>query len=419
MPEALREFQVFVKPVGSRCNLACDYCYYLNKDKILTQGQTFRMSDTLLEEYIVQHISASPEPDIRFSWHGGEPTVLGLDTFRKIVEFQKKHLPKHRKIVNGIQTNGTLLDNDWCRFLAEENFTLGLSMDGPQELHDTFRKTKDQKPTFTQTMRGYELVRNYGINCDILCVVNAVNVECPEKVYRFFKRIQAPYVSFLPLVEHQPNAEKGVSSRSVPSQAWGGFLCSVFDEWKHRDIGRLKIQIFEEAARSAFGQEHSLCIFRPVCGDIPVIEHNGDFYSCDHFVDPEHLVGNIIKTPLRELLESPAQRAFGQAKLKDLPLYCQRCEVRMQCHGECPKNRFIQTPDGEPGLNYLCAGYKRFFNHCQSWVDAVASQWKQPSRDLHESRVQEDADRIPSKTGRNDPCPCGSGSKYKKCCSRH
>ena len=419
MPEASREFQVFVKPVGPRCNLACDYCYYLSKNKLLAKGQAIRMPDTLLEEYIVQHISASPEPVIRFSWHGGEPTVLGCDAFRKIVGFQKKHLPSHKSIVNGMQTNGTLLDDEWCRFLAEENFSLGLSLDGPQELHDTFRKTRDLKPTYAQTMHGYELARNHGINCDILCVVNAVNVQYPEKTYRFFKQIQASYVSFLPLVEHQPNAERSVSSRSVPSLAWGEFLCTIFDEWKRRDIGRIKIQIFEEAARSAFEQEHSLCIFRPVCGDIPVIEHNGDFYSCDHYVDPEHLVGNTLKTPLLELLESPAQRTFGQAKLKDLPLFCQRCEVRVQCHGECPKNRFIQTPEGEPGLNYLCAGYKRFFNHCQSWVDAVAKQWKQKSGNLHESKVQGDADRIPSKTGRNDPCPCGSGLKYKKCCGRN
>ncbi len=419
MSEASREFQVFVKPVGSRCNLACEYCYYLNKNQILAKGQAFRMSDTLLEEYIIQHIHSSPEPVIRFSWHGGEPTVLGLNTFRKIVEFQRKHLPKHKKIENGMQTNGTLLDHDWCRFLSEENFTLGISLDGPQELHDTFRKTQDLHPTYTQTMRGYELVRSHGINCDILCVVNAVNVEHSEKVYRFFKHIQVPYVSFLPLVELQPGTQRNVSSRSVPPQAWGEFLCSVFDEWKHHDIGRIKIQIFEEAARSAFGQEHSLCIFRPVCGEIPVVEHNGDFYSCDHYVDPKHLVGNILKNPLHELLESPAQRSFGKAKLKDLPVFCQRCEVRVQCHGECPKNRFIETPDGEPGLNYLCSGYKRFFNHCQSWVDTVARQWRQQNQGQPTSRIQEQSRGINTKPGRNDPCPCGSGLKYKKCCGRN
>ncbi len=419
MSEASREFQVFVKPVGPRCNLACEYCYYSNKNQILAKGQAFRMSDTLLEEYIVQHINASPEAVIRFSWHGGEPTVLGLYTFRKIIEFQKKHLPFNKQVVNGMQTNGTLLDEDWCRFLAEEKFTLGISLDGPQEMHDTFRKTRDLKPTFMQTMHGYRLARSHGINCDILCVVNAANVEFPEEIYQFFKQIQAPYVSFLPLVERQPGTKKDVSSRSVPSQAWGEFLCSVFDEWKHHDIGRIKIQIFEEAARSAFGQEHSLCIFRPMCGDIPVVEHNGDFYSCDHFVDPAHLVGNILMTPLQELLEGPTQREFGRSKLTDLPLYCQSCEVRVQCHGECPKNRFIETPDGEPGLNYLCSGYKRFFNHCQSWVDAVAQQWKRQKQAQPTSRIQEHTRGINAKPGRNDPCPCGSGLKFKKCCGRH
>ncbi len=376
MDKTSRTFQVFVKPTGSICNLDCQYCYYLEKEHLYPGTETFRMPDIILEEYIVQHIEASIEPVIRFSWHGGEPTTLGLDYFRKIVALQRKHQPANQRFANGMQTNGTLLDEEWCRFLAAEGFYIGLSLDGPQELHDQYRLTKGGKPTYEQTMRGYELLQQYGIHTDILCVVNAQNVQYPVQVYRFFKEIKAQYVSFLPLVEPQPDTERGVSSRTVPAEAFGVFLCTIFDEWINQDIGQIKVQLFEEAARTAFGQDHSLCIFRETCGDIPVIEHNGDFFSCDHFVDAEHNPGNIIETPLVELLESPAQRAFGRAKLDTLPRCCQTCEVRAMCNGGCPKNRFIRTPDGETGLNYLCAGYKRFFTHCRPFVGEVAAQWR-------------------------------------------
>lgn len=378
MVNSSRDFQVFVKPVGSACNLDCQYCYYLKKQSLYPQSQSFRMPDIILEEYIAQHIEAASEPVIRFSWHGGEPTLLGLDYFRKIVRLQRKHLPPNRQISNGLQTNGTLLDQDWCRFFAEEDFFVGVSLDGPQEIHDRYRFTKNHKSSFAHTLRGYEHLRQYGVNTDILCVVNDYNVQYPEKVYRFFKQLQAQYVSFLPLVEPQEGLSKGgVSRRTVPAAAFGDFLCTIFDEWLEQDIGRIKIQIFEEAARTAFGQDHSLCIFRPTCGDIPVIEHNGDFYACDHFVDTDHHYGNIIEAPLAELLDSKEQRAFGQAKLDSLPQYCRDCDVRAMCHGECPKNRLLLAPDGEAGLNYLCAGYKQFFRHCQPWIAAVAEQWRQ------------------------------------------
>jgi uncharacterized protein len=375
MIKASREFQVFAKPVGSICNLDCHYCYYLKKERLYPKGESFRMPDNILEEYIVQHIDASPETVIRFSWHGGEPTVLGLDYFRKIVALQRKHQPPNQRIANGIQTNGTLLDEEWCRFFAAEGFAVGLSLDGDREMHDQYRVTKDQKPTHEQTMLGYRLLQKHRVYTDILCVVSAYNVQFPHQVYRFFKQINAQYISFLPLVEPQLDAEGSVNPISVPAEAWGVFLCTIFDEWRDQDIGQIKVQIFEEAARTAFNQEHSLCIFRPTCGDIPVVEHNGDFYSCDHFVDVEHYLGNIKETPLVELLESPAQRAFGKAKLETLPRYCQHCRVRAMCNGECPKNRFLKTPDEEPGLNYLCAGYKRFFTHCQPFVSEVAALW--------------------------------------------
>jgi len=416
MVRASREFQVFAKPVGSICNLDCHYCYYLKKEHLFPKTESFRMPDDILEEYIVQHIDASPGSVINFSWHGGEPTILGLDYFRKIVALQRKHQSPHQRITNGMQTNGTLLDEDWCRFLAAEGFAVGLSLDGPQEMHDRYRVTKGQHPTHKQSMRGYELLRQHRIPCNILCVVHAQNVQYPTQVYRFFKEIKAQYVEFLPLVEPQPDEEGGVSQRSVPALAWGNFLCTIFDEWMGQDIERVNVQIFEEAARTAFGQEHALCIFRETCGDVPVIEHNGDFFSCDHFVNTEHRLGNIQETPLVDLLECPAQRAFGQAKLDTLPRYCQACEVRNMCHGGCPKDRILRTPESEGGLNYLCAGYKRFFTHCRPFVAQLSALWRRQSLEGQMMMAQAEGVQASPRAGRNDPCPCGSGRKYKKCC---
>ncbi len=413
MTRVSREFQVFVKPAGAVCNLDCQYCYYLGKQGLYPKGESFRMPADLLEKYIVQHISACGEPEIRFSWHGGEPTLLGLDYFRRIVALQRKHEPADRRIVNGIQTNGTLLDEDWCRFLAAEGFAVGISVDGPQEMHDRYRRTKDGQPVHAQTMRGYQLLQQHQIPCEILCVVGAHNVEFPSDVYQFFRQLGAPYLSFLPLVERQPETEGGVSERTVPAEGWGEFLCAVFDEWVARDIGQVKVQIFEEAVRPAFGQEHTLCIFKEVCGGVPVVEHNGDFYCCDHFADAEHRLGNLRQTPLADLLDNPAQQAFGRAKRDTLPRYCQVCGVRALCNGECPKNRFLQTPEGEPGLNYLCAGYQRFFSHCQPFVAQVAALWRRT-----EPSPPAVAPEVARRVSRNDPCPCGSGRKYKNCCMR-
>jgi len=416
MAEAPRQFQIFAKPVGSICNLDCDYCYYLKKEHLYPEGESFRMPNDILEDYIVQHIDASPDPVINFSWHGGEPTVLGLDYFRKIVALQRKHKPPNRSIINGMQTNGTLIDEQWCRFLAEEGFAVGLSLDGPQEMHDRYRLTKGRKPTHKQAMRGYKLLQRHRVPCDILCVVNANNVQHPTRVYRFLKQINAQYVGFLPLVEPQPETEGGVSHRTISAEAWGNFLCTIYDEWLSQDIGRLQVQIFEEVARTALGHEHTLCIFRKTCGDVPVIEHNGDFFSCDHFVDTQHRLGNIQETPLVELLESPSQRAFGNAKSDTLPRYCQTCQVLAMCHGGCPKDRILRTPDGEEGLNYLCAGYKRFFNYCHPFVKELTALGRRQFPEGQLPPFQPKNDHPPPKIGRNDPCPCGSGRKYKKCC---
>jgi uncharacterized protein len=375
------------------------------------------MPDDILDTYINQHMEASPDPVIRFSWHGGEPTVLGVDYFRKIVELQRKHLPQGRRVINGIQTNGTLLDDDWCRFLKAEHFYVGISLDGPKAQHDRYRVTKNGTPSFDRAMRGYHLLRCYAIDHDVLCVVHNQNVRQALDVYRFIKEIGATHIGFLPLIERRHDATGDVADRSVTAEDWGAFLCAVFDEWVQHDIGRVRVEIFEEVAEKALGRDYTLCLFRKTCGDIPVVEHNGDFFACDHFVETRYRFGNIRERTLTEMLESPEQMAFGRAKCDTLPVFCRTCEVLAMCNGGCPKDRFIQTPDGEKGLNYLCAGYRRFFNHCRPFMDQLAALWRiernrqdQPS--LHESAV------IPSsgKVGRNDTCPCGSGRKYKKCC---
>ena len=414
MAKASREFQVFAKPAGSVCNLQCRYCYYLKKENLYRKGKPFRMPGDILEQYIVQHINASEAPVVGFAWHGGEPTVLGVDYFRKIVALQRMHQPVGRQIRNGIQTNGTLLDEDWCHFLAAEGFGVGLSLDGPKELHDLYRVSKKQEPTHEQAMRGYALLQKHRIPFDILCVVHDQNVRHPTEVYRFFKQIGTRYLGFLPLVEFQPDG-RAVSDRTVPAEAFGDFLCTIFNEWLSQDIGRVKVQIFEEAIGTAFGQDHALCIFRKTCGDIPVIEHNGDVFACDHFVDMEHRLGNIRETSLVEMLDGTSQRAFGQAKLDGLPFVCKNCEVLAMCNGGCPKDRFLRTPDGEGGLNYLCTGYKRFFNYCRPFIAELSALWQQHAEG-QKLPVPDEVTRIPPKTGRNDPCPCGSGRKYKRCC---
>ena len=375
MDQSSREFMVFVKPVGADCNLRCRYCYYLDKAKVYKHKGSIMMPDEVLEKYIIRQIQASTDNNIMFTWHGGEPVLAGLGFFRKVVNLQQKHRPSGKKIINGIQTNATLLNDDWCHFFADEGFFVGVSIDGPEELHNKLRVLKDNKGSFKKTITGYELLQKYNVQTEILTVVSSENVNFPLKVYRFLKQLGSSYLTFLPLVEKDPGSDSGVSVNSVPSAAFGSFLRAIFDEWVARDISRIKIQIIEEATRTAFNQDHTLCIFKKSCGGVPVVEHNGDFYSCDHFVDANHLIGNITRTSLEDLLDSDEQQAFGQAKYTTLPKYCLDCEVIDMCNGECPKNRFIKTPSGESGLNYLCPGYRRFFNHITPFVDAISAEW--------------------------------------------
>jgi uncharacterized protein len=415
---AAREFQIMVKTVGAICNLDCHYCYYLKKESLYPRGSVFRMNDELLEKYISQHIRATPTEIVSFSWHGGEPTLIGIEFFQKAVELQKKHLPPNKKLINGIQTNGLLIDDKWCDFLAQENFYIGLSLDGPKDLHDRYRVTKGQKPTHKQVVQAYQRLRRHKVHVDLLCVVHDVNVKHPTAVYRHLKEIGGEYLQFLPLVERADDPERSLVSRSVPAAAYGEFLCTIFDEWVRNDVGRIFIQLFDESVRPFLGMEHALCIYRETCGDVPVVEHNGDFYSCDHYVLPEYKIGNVNEQPLADLLEHPAQRDFGQQKWTTLPRFCRQCEVRSMCNGGCPKDRFIKTPDGEDGLNYLCSGLKRFFIHSRPYFQKFASlvDAGEPTEKLMEVVRAENAKRTGPQTGRNDPCPCGSGKKYKRCC---
>jgi uncharacterized protein len=372
------------------------------------------MPDDLLERYIAQHIEAAPTAVVTFSWHGGEPTVLGLDYFRRVVEIQRRHQRPGRRIVNGMQTNGLLLDEAWARFLRDEQFRVGLSLDGPADLHDVYRVTRGEGPTHAAVMRAFALLQQHQIPCDILCVVHNQSVEHPARVYRFFKKIGAKSLVFLPLVERAPGTEGGVSPRTVPAATYGEFLCVVFDEWVARDSARIAVQAFDEATRPARGLDHSLCVFRETCGDVPVVEADGDFYCCDHFVDAAHRLGSIREVPLGVLVDSPAQRAFGEAKRDTLPRCCRECDVRLMCHGGCPKDRFVTTADGEAGLNYLCLAFKQFFTHVLPYAVRIGSaRLREPA---FGARAAGAAGGGFAGVGRNDSCPCGSGRKFKHCC---
>ncbi len=361
----LPDFQVFVKPAGAECNLHCAYCYYIGRSG---SGSSV-MSYEILERVVKQQIETAESSAITFSWHGGEPLLAGIDFFRSAVTLQKKYCPPGKRIINGIQTNGTLINEEWCRFFDRENFIVGLSMDGPEKYHDRFRRGRDGEGSFAKVLNGFDLLVMHGIDPEILCVVNSVNSPYPLEVYDFFRQLGVTHLTFIPLVER--TIDGAISSMSVSPAAWGRFLIDVFDEWVEHDIGNIKVQIFEETLKTAFRHDHDLCIFKRECGRVPVIEHNGDFYSCDHYVRTDYKIGNIGSSTLQDLLQNESQVAFGKGKSDTLPVYCRNCEVLELCNGECPKNRFIKTPGGEEGLNYLCEGYRGFFNHCRPVISSV------------------------------------------------
>lgn len=385
---AARPFHVLTKPIGPICNLECKYCFYLEKEKLYPGEDSWRMSDAVLEKYVREYIRSQPVAEINFAWQGGEPTLLGVNFFRKVVALQKK-FADGKTISNAIQTNGTLLDDEWCEFLAAEKFLVGLSVDGPRELHDRYRVDKNQKPTFDKVMRGLEFLKKHRVDFNTLTVVNRANSQSPLEVYRFLKSIGSEFLQFIPLVERTGNPEtslplaepplpndaptsSSVTEWSVRAEDYGHFLCAIFDEWVRRDVGTTFVQLFDTALGNWMGLGSSLCVFAEKCGAALAIEHNGDLYSCDHYVYPRYKLGNVMNHSLGAMLNSPAQIKFGNDKLDALPKFCRACEVRFACNGECPKHRFIATPDGEAGLNYLCPAYKKFFDHIDPHMKTMA-----------------------------------------------
>jgi len=366
----MQPFHTMAKPSGAKCNLDCRYCFYLEKEGLYPPG-AHRMSDEVLEAYVRSQIEAQPPgTEVLFAWQGGEPTLMGVEYFAKAVALQKKH-GGGRTMVNAMQTNGVLLDDPWGAFLHRENFLVGLSIDGPQELHDRYRVDKGGRPTFEKVMRGLEVLRRHRVEFNTLTVVHRQSARHPMEVYEFLKSIGATHLQFIPLVERMGESE-AASEASVVAEDYGGFLTTIWDHWLRHDVGRIHVQLFEVMLGVWLGQPAGLCLFRETCGEAVALEHNGDVYSCDHFVTPRHRLGNLMDHSLGDMVRGPAQREFGNAKAAALPGYCQRCEVRFACHGECPKNRFIRTPDGEPGLNYLCAAYKRFFTHANPGLRGMA-----------------------------------------------
>jgi len=439
----LRHFHVLAKPTGAICNLDCKYCFFLSKE-MLYPGDRFRMADDLLDIYIRQLLESQPGPGISVAWQGGEPTLMGLDFFRRAMAVVAKYLRPGTTIEHTIQTNGTELTAEWCEFFRENRFLVGLSMDGPREMHDLYRVDKGGRPTFDKVMAAARLMQSYGVEFNILTTVHAGNAAHPLEVYRFLRdEVGTTFIQFIPIVERvtpelltvanggwgargsDPRPlylqEGGlVTDRSVQPEAWGRFLSQIFDEWIKRDVGTVFVQMFDAALASWVGAPAAMCIFAETCGNAVALEHNGDLYSCDHFVEPKHLLGNIRKVHMLELVDSAQQQAFGAAKRDSLPAYCLNCDVRFACNGECPKNRFISTPDGEPGLNYLCAGYKAFFTHIDRPMRMMADLLRRGhyADEVMALLAAEDAQRARAAfaaAGRNDPCPCGSGVKFKRC----
>ena len=364
-------FHVLAKPTGSKCNLDCAYCFYLKKEQLYPDSR-FRMSDEVLERYIVQLIESHRSNIVTVTWQGGEPTLMGIDFFRRAIAFQKKHARPGMTFENSLQTNGTLLTDEWCQFLRNNDFLVGISIDGPRELHDAYRVNRVGKPTFDAVMRGLGLLQKHEVEHNILVSVNRRNADHPLEIYRFFRDdVGADWLQLIPVVERV--GESAVSDRSVTPQQWGNFLVTIFDEWASNDVGRMFVQTFEAAVSKWMGMPTSgMCIFEPTCGYALALEHNGDLYACDHFVEPGHLLGNITQNHITELVSSQQQTEFGRNKHDSLPRECRECEVLFACQGECPRNRFTSTADGEPGLNYLCTGYKRFFRHIDQPMKILA-----------------------------------------------
>jgi uncharacterized protein len=435
-------FHVMAKPTGARCNLRCDYCFFLEKEE-LYPGSDFRMSDAVMEAYVAQSAQAQRVPQVTLAWQGGEPTLMGLDFFRRARAAEAGRVPAGMAVERTLQTNGVLLDDEWCAFLAENGYLVGLSLDGPRELHDAYRHDAGGHPVFDRVLAAARRLQRHHVEFNVLCTINAANAGHPLEVYRFFRdELGARFLQLIPIVEvdtapswpgpwgaapaagacaggetpdpasARPRAGS-VTDRSVQPADYGRFLNAIFDEWLRRDVGEMFVQTFDGVLAAWVQGMSSLCIFRPTCGEALALEHTGDLYSCDHFVDRRYLLGNVLETPAGDLARSERQRAFGQAKQDTLPSFCRACDFLFACHGECPKNRILLTPEDEPGLNWLCAGLKAFFAHTERPMRLMAEIL---ARGGEAPEVMSLLAAEARTTGRNDPCPCGSGKKYKRCC---
>ncbi len=427
-------FHLLAKPSGSTCNIDCKYCFFLSKEALYPDDK-HRMSQATLEAYIRQLLESHRLPEVTVAWQGGEPTLMGVDFFRRMVALVDQYRRPGQKVQQTFQTNGVALDDEWCAFLKEHNFLVGLSVDGPRELHDTYRVTRGGKGSFELVMKGWECLRKHGVDFNILCTVNAANREHGRRVYRFFRdELGASWMQFIPIVERATAdtiqiANRGwserprekrllytqsgtlVTERSVSGAQYGQFLIDIFEEWVRRDVGKVYVQLFDVTLEAYFGR-YKLCIHAPTCGYGPALEYNGDLYACDHFVEPGFKLGNIHKTHMLELVASAEQRKFGQDKRDTLTQQCQQCEVRPLCNGGCPKDRFALSKDGEAGHNYLCDGLYNFFTHTRPAMQHMAQLY------VGGGRPAEVMDRLREDDRKRDPyapCPCGSGAKFRFC----
>lgn len=386
-----RPLYVMLKPVGSKCNLNCDYCYYLEKENLYNNRNQV-MSENLLERFIKQYIDSQTMPDIMFTWHGGETLMRPISFYKKAIELQKKYA-NGRNIDNSIQTNGTLLNDDWCKFFKENNFLVGISIDGPKDFHDEYRRDKMGRPSFHRVMKGIELLKKHGVEFNCMAVVNDYNVDYPLEFYNFFKDIDCKYIQFTPIVERlriqeptenisllklatakEDDHEAELAPFTVNADKWGDFLCSIFDEWVKEDVGKIFVQIFDSTLANWVGENPGVYTMAKTCGHAGVMEFNGDVYSCDHFVFPEYKLGNIYDDTLTSMMYSNKQQTFGNDKFDKLPQQCRECDVLFACYGECPKNRFIKDKYGNKGLNYLCKGYYKFFKHVMPYMDYMKNE---------------------------------------------
>ena len=377
---------VMLKPAGAHCNLACKYCYYLEKNKLYPTAQRHLMSDEMLEQFTREYIEAQTMNQVLFTWHGGEPLLRSIDFYRKALSLQQKYAGG-RRIDNVIQTNGTLLTDEWCEFFAQNHWLVGISIDGPQPDHDHYRLTAAGKPSWKKVMQGIKLLKKHGVEWNAMAVVNAYNANHPLEFYRFFKENGCQFLQFTPIVERLTRHEDGrtlasladkdeisLSEASVAPEQWGYFLCAIFDEWVRKDVGKIFVEIFDCTLANWMGISPGICAYSKECGHAGVMEHNGDVYSCDHFVFPEYKLGNIRDHSLIDMLYSEQQQEFSRLKHSSLPRQCKECDMEFACHGECPKNRFMKDKYGDSGLNYLCPGYYHYYQHVAPYMDYMKQE---------------------------------------------